>query len=485
MKLQLHPRVAINDPAQTLRVWAGAFGVTAAPGLTWTLNQQPAQPNLSRPMTSARSGDLLPDANEPRAFTGVFEFTGLAPGVAHDITASADGETAFLRAAPLPEALPTGLGDYFNVLLVSCFHSEEDKTANVDRIVSRLKSTFQPHLTILAGDQVYLDLPTLMNFPDRIDWLAHKFEEDYIRNWTLPSAYATMLGAAPSVAIPDDHEYWNNFPHASPVIQNSFTQGGRDRWTAAAQACYTAFQTTPPAGLGMPIQFDVPPLSFFLADSRTNKEPNRSRTLDENTHAQLTAWVQRVSATNLFPVFVCGQSLFRAKAGLGGNVTDFEMPNYGDYDRLMRQLAEFSDAGRPLLCLTGDVHWGRVSSAIDVSKFQLSMLEIISSPTSLVTSVGLDQLHQVGGAIGGLFGHPNPWPRHSEAMAPPSSLAAEALPGRFLCTERHRQKGDHLVLLRFRQAGGAVELRITYYPLHRDDRFNQPVELHPITLEPF
>lgn len=32
-------------------------------------------------------------------------------------------------------------------------------------------------------------------------------------NWRGQSGMAAALAAAPSVAMPDDHEYWNNYPH--------------------------------------------------------------------------------------------------------------------------------------------------------------------------------------------------------------------------------------------------------------------------------
>ncbi|MEO6392417.1 MAG: metallophosphatase [Pyrinomonadaceae bacterium] len=485
MKLHLHPRVSTVDPAHRLSVWVGAFQTTQAPAISWTLNGVQVQPATTRAITSARTGSMLPDPNIERAFTGVFEFSGLSADTFYQITASDNNVSADLLTRTLPDRVPTGLDNFFNVLLVSCFHAEEDGGGQASRIASSLSGPLRPHLTILSGDQVYLDLPTLQNFPNQIDWLADKFEADYVRNWSETTGYAGVLRAAPSVALPDDHEYWNNFPHVSPVIQNSFTQTGRDNWTAAAQAAFSAFQTTAPAGSGDPISFDVPPLSFFVADTRTHKDPNQMTTLDQNTRDQISDWVAHVIAGNHFPVLVTGQSLFREAAGLGGNVTDFEMPNYSDYDDLMRKLAELADAGRPLLCLTGDVHWGRVTSVVDLTKFRPAMFEIISSPTALVTSVGFDQLHQFTSAIGGFFGAIDPFPRHASADAAPIFLASNALSGRFACQQMHAQKGNHLALLRFRQSGGSVELRVVYWPWPEKGPPLPPVELNSITLTPF
>jgi hypothetical protein len=228
-KIFLYPRAARGD---RLRVWLGVFQVTAAPALDWSLDGAPAQPTALRALSSIRSDDMLP-ANVPRAFTGVYEFTGLQPDTPHRVAVRADAAATELDVRTLPDAVTSELDRSFNVLLASCFHQAEDRGGLAGIVVSQLKATSKPHLTILAGDQVYLDLPTLKNFPDDLALLAEKFEQDYRLNWCGPQGYERVLAAAPSVSIPDDHEYWNNFPHPSPIIQNSLTQGGLNAYRDA------------------------------------------------------------------------------------------------------------------------------------------------------------------------------------------------------------------------------------------------------------
>ncbi|HSE37653.1 MAG TPA: hypothetical protein VLG74_10145 [Blastocatellia bacterium] len=481
MEIVLHPRAA---PSDRLRVWIGVFQVTNAPALAWSLDGVAVEPAPLRAIASARTDDLLPASQAPedvpRAFTGVYEFAGLQPDTLHAISVSADGIQQELSARTLPTEIPAGLDTWFNVLLVSCHHAAEDRCGLSGIIVSQLKALLKPHLTILSGDQVYLDLPTLTDFRDDERWLAEKFERDYIENWRGPDGYAHVLDAAPSVSIPDDHEYWNNFPHASPFIQNAWSNNGRERWRKAAQAMYRAFQLPYPNNLGEAFILDVPPLSFFLADTRSDKDFDLEFTMSEAEHQQLNDWVDRVIAEKRLGVFVSGQSVFEDAIGsIAGAIADYGLPNYKDFGRIMHTLQRLVDAGRPLICLTGDVHWGRIASAQDLNTGRTAITEIIASPSSLVTTVGADTIKEIGGFFHGIFGESDPWPRHSAAGQPPAFLGAGALGGRFACSTIHEQKGNHVALMSFRQGGNSVRCRVTYWPIHPDSTVRTPVELGP------
>jgi hypothetical protein len=213
--------------------------------------------------------------------------------------------------------------------------------------VSQLTGIWQPHLSVLMGDQVYLDLPTLQDFPDDLVWLAAKFEADYVRNWQGPPGYGQVLAAAPSVSIPDDHEYWNNFPHVSPTVGNSWSPDGRARWCQAAEAMYAGFQLPAPAALGDAVILDVPPLSFCLADSRSGQQPDLTSSVSGAVLQQVNEWAAHVIAQRYVGVFVTGQSLFAAPTtALGGAVVDHELPDYGDFGRIISPLVRLIDAGR-------------------------------------------------------------------------------------------------------------------------------------------
>jgi hypothetical protein len=349
--------------------------------------------------------------------------------------------------------------------------------------VSHLQSVTKPHLTLLTGDQVYLDLPTLQDFPDDVAWLAAKFEKDYTLNWRGPLGYTEVLAAAPSLAIPDDHEYWNNFPYPSPFVGNSFTQAGRDRWREAAQAMYAGFQLPYPAQPGEPVRFEIALLSFFVAATRSRRDAERRFTMSDEAHQQMEHWVDDTIAKKQFGVFISGQSLFTKAIGkIAGAVKDYELPNYDDYGCILLRLQKLADAGRPALCLTSDAHWGRVVTATDLQTGRTVFAEIISSPVSLVTTIGRDQVREFGAFLNDLFGPRNPWSRHANPDEPPAFLASEPLQGRFPCTTRHRQKGNHVAVLGFRQHGDGIEVRITYWPITRDATVVRPSVIGPMTL---
>ncbi|MCB2204740.1 hypothetical protein KQI65_08320 [bacterium] len=481
MHIVLHPRAA---PPDRLRFWVGVFETRSRPALRFTINGVRRTPTALREVASVRPPEQLAAGSNPtRTWTGVYEFDALHAASPHHITVSGRGVRAEMRFRTLPERLPDEFEQSFNILLVSCFHQQEDRAGLAGRIVSRLPSALRPHLSLLMGDQVYLDLPTLQNFPDDLPWLAEKFERDYVKNLKGAPGYAQVLDAAPSAAIPDDHEFWNNYPHVSPFIGNSHSAGGRARWRSAAMTAYEGFQLGYPAASGEPQIYTIEPLSIFVADLRSLRDPDRAFLMTEGAHQRFEQWVTEVIQNGWYPAFVSGQSMFTEAAGsIAGKVGDYELPNYGDYDRIARQLRRFADAGIPTLCLTGDVHWGRILESVDARTQQKSFYEIISSPSSLVTTVGSDQFSAVKAFFVGLFSDPPPWPRHSDPASPPEYFAQDALSKRFRNRPLYGHRGNHVVLLQCKRFAGGIKVKPSYWPLSDDSEQNQPRRLPVIQL---
>lgn len=493
MKISLVPRAA---PSGCVRIWVGILA-SQAPTLTWLLDGNPvtaARIHPLRPLVSAIPVELrgaLPADN----FTGVFEIGGLHPGTAYKISLSASAPdataSAELHTRTLPSSVPSVLESTFNVLLASCFYQAEDKAGLAGVFANQLNGAARPDLTLLLGDQVYLDLPTLANFPNNRTALARRFEGDYRANWQGEAGYSQLLRLAPTASAPDDHEYWNNFPHPSPIVQNSWTQSGRDNWTAAAAALYKAFQFSyepdayhhgGPAELGDATVINVEPLSFFITDGRSKRDPGRSAVLSARARAQLDHWVSDTIQKRQIGVFITGQSMLDvAVGGLRGTVAGYHLPNYGDFSYITNALGRLAEAGLPLTMITGDVHWGRVAAARDARTGRESIFEIISSPTSLVSTVGKDQLVALRGSIGG---RTEAWPRHSSPQAVPEFLWFGDFGARFVCSRVHEQRGNHFVLLSFTRSGAGVHLRTTYYPLHEDFSQRRPQAVREISLIP-
>ncbi|UXY16356.1 alkaline phosphatase D family protein [Chitiniphilus purpureus] len=461
MSLTLTPMLA---PQHKLRLWAGllASGRPAQPA--WTLGGNPAQPRWLRAWAPVQPG--LP-SDTPRVWCGVAEFD-VAAG-SHQVTAHCAGMGDGLTVSTLPGTVGAGAFGELRILLVSCYYRGEDEQGRIARQIAGLK--LQPDLTLLMGDQVYLDLPTDRNFPNQPHWLARHFEQAYWNNWqprhgAFTPGFGEVMRLAPWLGVADDHEFWNNAPHVSPIIQNSWKADGRSNWWNTALNCYRAFQA-PAAGhdgqphaVGDPYTFDIGQLSFFVADTRSRRDADAMQAMDNSALARLEQWVTTSIAQRRTGVIVTGQPLLQARAGRVGKITDYALADYGDYGRWLAALNARAAAGLPTVLLTGDVHYGRVSQVIDDRAGGWpAHTEVIASPTSLVRTLGADDWASINPLADPV------WPRHSNGEAPPPWLSGDK---RHRIRLRHLQKGDHVALLRFRPRGGALSLQVDYFPLHPD-----------------
>jgi hypothetical protein len=177
-------------------------------------------------------------------------------------------------------------------------------------------------------------------------------------------------------------------------------------------------------------------------------------------------------------MLVTGQSLFRSAAGgLKGRIADFELPNYdSDYRFMVEEVRRVTRAGLPVLCATGDVHWGRIVKSTPKAGQDAPIFEVIASPMALVSSVFVDQAKDVWGRIRGLFGSAPAWPRHADPKAPPprfgkaQEYASDILPR--TDGKPAGMRGNHGIMLRVARAGSGLHVEATCYPLHPDAAVN-------------
>ncbi len=463
--LILHARAA---PKDKIRVWLCAdCGRDDPVSPKWKLNGAAARPDVLRALEPSH-------AFGSTVRTGVFEFT-LAPSAAafNVVEVKTPGMSATLTVRPFPSSIEKD--DWFRILLCSCFHQAENHQALLAKTYQNIPSSQRQDLSLFMGDQVYLDLPTLNNYPDDSAKLAERFETYYRTNWTTVLGLEPLFNAAPSVFCPDDHEYWNNFPHVSPIIQNSWKKASRDRWKVPADQLYDAFQSTPPAARGDNIAVDIAPLSVMVLDQRSQRQEDRSATLAPSGLQQLNDWVDRLIAERKIGAVVTGQSLLdKPVSEYQGTVADWVLSNYGDYESVVKALQRLAEAGRPVLLLTGDVHWGRVTRIKEGGRTKF--IEIVCSPSSLVTTIGSDQLKSIGAGFRKFFkGEETRWPRHSSPPDAEPFFAPQVFGKRYRTDVVHKQTGDQLAMLAFRRAGGEIEAKVTYYEIH--ERPNRPKEI--------
>ena len=495
MTLALVAHLPSPPGARKLHLWVGATDAGTVPTLSWKLNGAAVTPQTLRPLAPVLTGAFAGSGNK-QVFTGFYEFSDLAPNTDYEIELAAGTDRIIRAVRTLPGSVPFGPQDRLNVLLLSCFHRLEDKTGLAGKVLSQLR--VKPHLTLFMGDQVYLDLPTIQNFSNNAAWLANKFQGDYLDNWfgdraalpgahIVPVGFPQVLSLAPAAFMPDDHEYWNNYPFSSPFIRNSWTSGGRQRWKNAAELAYCGFQQTGSAPFGQARVVTVDPLSILVLDTRSRRAASSREKpgdlLGGAGRQALTAWVNGLvqSATSGSPrygIFVTGQSLFRSAVGkMRGQVADFEFPDYEDDHRFMvGELERVTQTSLPVLCVTGDVHWGRMLRTGNVSGHAAPIFEVISSPASLVATVFADQASEVWGAIRGLSGSRDPWPRHSDPENPPPRFGnAQQYATEVMSRSDGKpagMRGNHAIMLRFARSGIGLDVEVSCYPLHSDDAIN-------------
>lgn len=445
-------------------MWVGASEQRARPVLSWSLEGPGGRavsvaPRVVRPLTEVGG----PDAPTRSTVTGVVEFDlpkawGSRPHVS--VTARLGQQLATLSTRPVPAAFEPGpRGATFSMLLASCYSRDEDD-GSLGRTARFVARRFRPDITLLMGDQVYLDLPTLRDFPPRNPALLSTLEAKYRRAWLPPpgatDTFADLLRVAPSLCIPDDHEYWNNAPHASPFIQNSWTKEGRAHWREDGDLLFEAYQNTGSIPFAPHRQLDVGPLSLFVANGRTFRQEDRSASFHADTPAALATWAGTVKQQARFGAFLTGQSLLDLPStGFTGATRDYTQANYGDYARVMGPLERLARDAADVLLLTGDVHYGRVAELTPTTALGTStrLYEVISSPATLVTTLGADSLAR---ARNWLTGNRQRWPRHAE----PAELdALLRLPGSSFATKTtFPHRGDQLCVLELTQAAGALDV---------------------------
>ena len=502
MALALVPHVC---PSDRLQLWVGVTGGDAPPHLQWTLDGSELEPEAKRALQPVLQDELAAKADR-NVWTGCFQFSGLIADHTYEIGVATAGLSVIRKVRTLPQRIPNGLQERFTVLLVSCFDVGEDVTGAAGEVLSKLK--IRPNLTILAGDQVYLDIPTAKNFADDAAWLANQFQSSYVNNWfgdagqpkdprELPHGFPQVLSIAPCAFLPDDHEFWNNYPFATPPVQNSWKFAGRERWRRAATQAYKGFQQTAEAEFGQGRILNIDPLSILFLDTRSQRdlgtaasEPSRNQEgnlLGLAGRGLLESWVDDLvagarSGNVRYGMLVTGQSLFSPSAGpYKGGATDYEFSDYeADFRFMVKQLERVSVSGLPVILATGDVHWGRVLEAHGPDSVDGAVYEVIASPTSLVSSIVADQAKEVWGAIKGLLGPKDYWPRHSDAQKPAEVFGSA---GQFHVAVAQRtdnkpavMRGNQAAMLRFAQLAGGINVEITYYSLSGDAAFDASQE---------
>jgi len=203
-------------------------------------------------------------------------FDRLSPGssyrVAFDRQVQGAGGVAWqeLRTGSietLPERLPTERQRPFCVAVGSCFYDHRDggDAAEAYKLLFEQGDvSARPHIKFLTGDQVYLDIGFDSLSPVASE-LRERIAEDYARHW---QGLGSMLCRGGTWLLPDDHEYWNDYPYFDSLIPTLLAlkvPAIRNAWKQAATDGVKNVQRS-----GVVECFDIGgELSFCVADLRS------------------------------------------------------------------------------------------------------------------------------------------------------------------------------------------------------------------------
>jgi hypothetical protein len=268
----------------------------------------------------------------------------------------------------LPEEIPEQSS--FTVGLASCFYPHRDGGRAAEAyqaIYERGHKDIKPDITFLTGDQVYLDIgfDSLSRDPDEI---RERIGNDYADNWQLLGG---ILNRGGSWMLPDDHEYWNDYPFHDSLIPQLLAlklQSVRNVWTKASKDAVKNIQRSPKVET-----FNIGnDLSFCLADLRSYR--SKRNFLPPSAFKQLIDWAKSLTSPG---VLVIPQPLIVNVNNSERNLLSFTT----QYKQLLEALGS---TGQNIVVLSGDVHYGRIASC-PIGDNGATLTEVISSPMSNLT----------------------------------------------------------------------------------------------------
>jgi len=258
----------------------------------------------------------------------------------------------------------------FTIGLASCFYYHRDGGRAAEAyqaLYERGEDDVQPDITFLTGDQVYLDIgfDSLSRDPNEI---IERIGNDYAQNWQLIGG---ILNRGGTWMLPDDHEYWNDYPFHDSLIPQLLAlklKNVRENWTKASKDAVKNIQRSSKVEI-FSIGND---LSFCLADLRSYRSKNTF--LPPIAFKQLTDWAKSLSSPG---ILVIPQPLIVNVNKTERNLLSFK----AQYKKLLEALGS---SGHDIVVLSGDVHYGRIASC-SIGENGATLTEVISSPMSNLT----------------------------------------------------------------------------------------------------
>ena len=327
-----------------------------------------------------------PLRDHEQRFFCLVTFTGLEPGKRYEVYFSRyiEKNDAIGRGAQwqelrdgtfrtLPKRLPTKSQASFTVGMGSCYYTHRDggQAAGAYRALhDRGERSVQPDITFLTGDQVYLDIG-FDSLSLRGREIRQRIGDDYAKHWQMLGSILTRGG---TWMLPDDHEYWNDWPFTDSMLPNLLAlkiPKVKRAWSRASKDAVKNIQRCQRVET-----FDIgKDISFCLADLRSHRSEERFLPIAD--FKRLIDWARNLKTPG---VLVLPQPLIVEWNKLERNLLTYTT----QYNDLLRALA---GSGHDVVLLTGDVHFGRIARA-NLGDNGGRLIEIIASPLSNLTGLG-------------------------------------------------------------------------------------------------
>ncbi|MFJ3485944.1 hypothetical protein ACIPL1_21490 [Pseudomonas sp. NPDC090202] len=342
-------------------------------------------------MVTGKAGEVA-----QRTFLAVTTHNDGAPGAPHTLRVfykNSPGNLAYSRTLP-------STADGLKVVVASCYYDGNNRLlANAPLPQTYLNIQNTPHVKVLSGDQIYLDLEFWGLVPAPLDNTWQRYEEQWYE-----SRFLAWMSRGGNLCIADDHEFWNNYPSSrrAGILSGIFKRPPQaiaddmNRAFMIYQAVLNADPDTLAAGGPLTEEelhcFEFPgklapaslskTFSMLVLDTRTQRSdppPAGVQTGQFSEPAWLATTIQRVQQREAPVLLVTSQSMLDK----GGDATDSNLNDYKrQFDALW--LALLSRKHSTLL-LTGDIHWSRAQQITKANSDQdVHDYEIVSSALSRI-----------------------------------------------------------------------------------------------------
>ena len=349
--MQLFAYNPVGQPGDLL-IWVGVMEANPVPEIRFEIQGAPVEAQMLPPGFEPLGDEVCDARGKPLNHRALFRLDWPATAERFHICVSipAAGIKTTLTSRRPPTHLPSKAIESFNLLLSSCYYQPNDKSYALADVIAGIKPA--PDFTLLAGDQVYLDLPSQQNLPRNKNQLAQTLGKKYQANWFCADlqqpGLAKVLRHGPVLCVPDDHEFWNNFPLFQVQLDNTHTEQDRNNWKDVALRLYERYQMSPAQSEGF-FRQNLEPLSMLFLDGRTCRDDSGKQMFNAQTHSAIDLWAKDLLARKknnqaAVGLLSSGQALLMEKPGIWARkLADMEMPNYDDFSSLIANPTSLAD----------------------------------------------------------------------------------------------------------------------------------------------